>query len=733
MRHPIAARSRLRAAAIEALLALLGSTVFVAVLLWPLVSRLGSAVLGGEGSDAAATIGWLWRIKDDGFHVFGSTVHSLPGVPISWEKANGSNLQVLLVYFPAQVAAKVVGETIAHNLVVLSGFVLSGAAMYLLTRYLGCARLVSAWAGIVYVIFPWHLERAVHASLVHIEILALVVLALVAAVEHTSVARLAVLGTLVFASWLTTGYFGPMAAIGAVSFALASGLVVRDHRHLRARFVAGTTVAALSATALVAVLALASGFGRGEGLGRSAGSLSLFGLRPAELVIPSPDNLLVGNRLRAFHERGMRNPFPEETSNYLGLLTIALACSWLVVAWRRRAELTVRVRAATTGLATMVIVALAFALPSPIAILGHEWAWTPSRLLWEVLPAFRVPTRWIALVITALVPLAALALQAAAFDVRQWARGTWLGPIAPAALVLGATVVSALELGVDPTGDLFRVERVPPRYEALDRTPLGTLAEYPLLLPADVQFWQRAHGRRMLNEIPAGSPAWSMRNVVVDPGGPGTAPTLAALGVAAIITHVNALDFTAEAFVFNANVPHFPDASWGSGYRLVERLPDGASVWEVTARPAPALVTLPGGFGEPVPPIATLAGEAGRAAAPPAEQRVGFPLVQQAGVGYFEFRAKRATTVRLTFQAKPPHGRQQDIRLANARSEHRFALQGWTRVTLRVGLPGGVSRLLVKTDPAPTSEDDAVVVSTPWIERAEGPPVLHAEPADSET
>lgn len=732
MARAIATRSGVgtrRAVALEALLAVFGSTVFVAVLMWPVSSRLGSAFAGGEGSDAAATIGWFWHRTEDGFHVFGSTVRSLPGAPISWEEANGSNLQVLLVYYPAHLAAKVVGEIAAFNLVVLSGFALSGAAMYLLVRYLGCGRPVAVWAGVVYVIFPWHLERAVHASLVHIEVLALLVMALVAAAERPRVPRFVLVATVVFASWLTTGYLGAMAAIGAVSFAVAASFALRG-RTLRVRLVSGTTVAALTASTLVAALAVASGFGSGEGLGRSVGDLALFGLRPAELVVPTSGNLLVGEHVRAFHERGQRHSLPEETSNYLGILTIVLASAWVVVAWRRRAELSVRVRTATAGLASLVVVALAFSVPSPVTVLGYEWAWTPSRLLWEVLPAFRVPTRWIALVMTALVPLAALSLHAVEGRLRNRIRGMRFARIAPAALVLGATLVSAVELGVDPTGDLFRVERVPARYEAVEKTRPGTLAEYPLVMPADVSFWQRVHRRPMLNEIPLRSPASVVRNVVLDPGGPGTAATLAALGVTAIITHPNALHFSEGAFVFGANVPRFPNASWGDGYWLVARLPDGGSVWEVTARPAPALVTLPGGFGDPQPPIASVVGqEAGRVAAPPAGRRVIFPLVQSAGVGYFEFQADEGMTVRLTFEARPPSGRRQILRLANDTSERGFALHGWTRVALLVRLPRGVSRLLVKTDPAPTSEGDAVVVSTPWVERAEGPAVLRSQPA----
>jgi hypothetical protein len=42
-------------------------------------------------------------------------------------------------------------------------------------------------------------------------------------------------------------------------------------------------------------------------------------------------------------------------------------------------------------------------------------------------------------------------------------------------------------------------------------------------------------------------------------------------------------------------------------------------------------------------------------------------------------------------------------------------------------VPRGSSQLLVKTDPPPTSEADAIVISTPRAEKASRPPTLHAD------
>ncbi|HEY4621664.1 MAG TPA: hypothetical protein VIG93_08165, partial [Gaiellaceae bacterium] len=201
-----------RPVVVEAAFVLLGSTAFVCVLFWPLVTDLGSTIVG-PGSDPAGTMWAFWRMQDEGYHLFGTTHQTLVGAPFGSETGNGVNLQSVLAYYPAYLATSVVGAVAAYNLVLLAGYVLSGASMYLLTRYLGCSRLVSAWAGMVFIIFPWHLARTPHASLAHLEFLPLLLLALVAASRKPSWLRIGLVGLATLACWLTAGYLGAMAFV----------------------------------------------------------------------------------------------------------------------------------------------------------------------------------------------------------------------------------------------------------------------------------------------------------------------------------------------------------------------------------------------------------------------------------------------------------------------------------------------------------------------------------------
>jgi O-antigen/teichoic acid export membrane protein len=693
-------RARVRRVVLEGIVVLGAGTALVCALFLPLVVHLDSMVVG-RGDDAAGAIASFWWMQHEGgYHIFGSVHHTLTGAPFGWDEGNGSRIQSLVPYYPAYLLTKAVGPIAAYNLVLLSGYVLSGAAMYMLARFLGCSRLVAAWAGVVYVLFPWHLVRTPHGSLVHLEFLPLLALTLVAAARRPSLLRFSLVGLVTLVCWLTAGYFGAMALVTAAAFAVTLFLSLPARRAAVAA--AGTVGSALAATLFVAFLSIISGFGRGAGLERAVGDLSIYGLRPLELVVPVAGNLVARHRLDSFLGARLHGSNPTETSNYLGWLTIVLALGWILVAWKRRAVLAQRVRFASAGLVAVLVAALLFAMPSPVGVLGHLVP-TPSRLVWEVVPAIRVPSRWTALAMTALVPLAALGLQALSERIAGRRQAF------AALLVALALLVSFLELSVSPTKPHYRTQPLPAEYAALERTPPGIVAEYPLGVSNDHIVWQTSYRRPVMNNADFGTPADDAERAVLSPSAPGVAHTLALLGVTAIVTHPDALDYIAGA-------PSVPNARWGPGYELVGRASDGSSTWQVVATPAPALVTLPSGFGQPEPPV----------------DGVGFPLVSSGGVGYLELRTKEQQVIELTFDAQSPGGREQVLRLSDEQTEVPFTLHGRSSVAVRVAVPEGTSRLLVKTDPAATSTEDAITVFSPHAEATSGAPQLHAELVSSD-
>jgi hypothetical protein len=205
--------------------------------------------------------------------------------------------------------------------------------------------------------------------------------------------------------------------------------------------------------------------------------------------------------------------------------------------------------------------------------------------------------------------------------------------------------------------------------------------------------------------VPEGTPgqADDARRALIDPAATGTAEALALLGVTAVVLHPDALE-TVDGPALDAK------ARLGSGYRLVAKTSDGTSVWRVTAPAAPALVTYGGGFGNPR--WSTRTG-------------VGYPLVSPSGVATLEFTAHAPAVVRLTFEATPPGG-SRALRLADETRELSYRLDSRTRISALVAVPSGRSYLLVKTDPAATSDADAVVLAGAHAITAAGEPALEA-------
>jgi O-antigen/teichoic acid export membrane protein len=685
----------------EASYVLLGSTAFVCALFWPLVSHLSSTIIGSRGSDATASVAWFWTARhESGFHLLGLTHHTLTGAPFGWDQTNALNIQVFLPYYPTYLVAHVVGDVAAFNLVTLAGYVLSGASMYLLMRYLGAGKLIAGWAAFVFILFPWHIARAEHASLLHLEVFVLLLLALVAAARRPSWLSLGFVSAAIFACWLTSGYFGAMAVVTTVAFAFGAALT--SERGNRARVLLGGVLAGVVPSALLALAAAVSGTGPGAGLKRAAGDLTYYGLRPVELVVPPQGSLFFGDALESFWSRHSHGSNPTEISGYLGLLTLALALAWLVTALRRPGSLSQRQRVATSGLVAVFVVGFLFALPSPINLFGHD-IWAPSRVLYAVLPAVRVPSRWAPLLMTALVPLAALGLQWVTHHVARYGRHLSLG-------VIGAAVVlSFVELAIHPAERRFRTVPLPPEYAADERTPPGILDEYPLGYSDVYRLGQRRHGRPLLNGAPPETPADSARLMLLDPTEPGTAEDLSLLEVSTIAIHPGA-HVDAEV------PPNVPEGS--AAYKLVGRFANGSSVWQVLAKPAPAFVTLPGGFASPKRTT---------------EGFIGYALVSSAGVGVIELSARSASVVRLVFAAFDPNGKQRTLRLSDGQCEESFSVVGKTRVSVLVAVPRGRAQLLLKMDPAPTSEEDTVVISAPRAEKAGGqaqlqPATLSADP-----
>ena len=436
--------------------------------------------------------------NETGYNVIGTSHVSSAGAPFGYDQGNGVNLQSAFVFFPAYLITEIANEIVAYNLVVLSGLALSGAAMYWLVRWLGCSPLVAAWAGLVYIVFPWHIEKAQgHSSLAHLEGFPLLLLAVLAWYRTPDLRRALLIAVAGAVLWTTSGYFGFMGLAALMPlFTLAVIFHAREVGPLRAlRRITAPLAASLTVPAIVYAIASRGATEEGIAPARQLQELVFYGARPWEYLIPSYRNRLFGDDVGQWLVAHLHGSNFSETSLYVGWITIVLGACWLVWALVKRSELRPDLRFATIALAATVVTGLAFSLPTPLPRTDIP---TPVRLIWEVAPQFRVPARFVALVMAGLVPLAALALDGVGRAIWKHLQPRALAAGAAGAMCGGAMLLSFLELSISPPAIVSDFSVTPPEYAAVQRAAPGILAEYPLApaghpLNSDYLFWQRAH------------------------------------------------------------------------------------------------------------------------------------------------------------------------------------------------------------------------------------------------
>ena len=656
-----------------------GFTALAVWLTWPLAADLNGRIYGYPG-DATGTIALLWSLADKiGYHLFGTTHVSLTGAPIGWDYQNGLNIQWAAVFVPGVLATKLFGPVAGYNLVVLSGLALSGPAMYLLVRYLGAPPPVAAWGGLAYTIFPWHLEKAQgHAGFVHLEGFPLLLLAVLAWHRRPTVQRALLVAAASLLLWTTAGYFG---LVGSVALFVLLPIVALFHRRrfgtrraLRRLAVGGGFALAVP----LVVYALSSlGSSSGVGSARSPGELLTYGARPWEYVLPSYRNRFFGDDVGNWLFGHLHGSNFSETSLYVGWLTILLAASWLVFALLTRRRLLAREAFLAVALPVLIVVAGLFSLPSP---LPHTDVPMPARLLWDIAPQFRVPSRFVVVVMTALVCLAALGLSqlsrslARAVPSRRFARPLSIGICAAA-----AAIISLIELPIDASPATTEVSVLPPYYRTVEAAPRGILAEYPLAqadqaVNSDYLFWQRRHGRRLVNGAQPNTFADAVGQSLVDPASPEVPGSLAMLGVSVVVVRPNTYAFTGG---------QGGPTRLGAGYRLLGRFRD-ASVWRVIARPAPAIAAFRDGFGH--------------AETPPGVRRTSRWLVSPHGV--VELDVDHSGTYVARFQISS-YGRPRIVRISGRNDFRLLAVSAPRTVSVPLRLPRGRGRLVLDVRPGP--------------------------------
>jgi hypothetical protein len=672
---------------VEGIAAIVAAFAVSVFLTWPLAVGFGDHIFGLGGDSTGGMASFRQWADEIGYHIAGISHVASAGAPFGYDQGNGVNLQSAFVFFPAYLITEAASEILAYNIVVLSGLALSGAAMYWLVRWLGCGWLAAAWAGLVFMVFPWHLEKAGgHPTLAHLEGFPLLLLAVFAWYRRPDFRRAMLVAVATAVLWTTSGYFGFMglAALPPL-FMLAVIFHTREVGLVHAlRRIAAPVAASLAVPAVVYAFASRGATEDGIAPARQLQELVYYGARPWEYLIPSYRNRLFGDDVGQWLAEHQHGSNFSETSLYVGWITIILAACWLLWAVVKRSRLRPELRFATLALAATVVTGLVFSLPTPLPRTDIP---TPVRLIWEIAPQFRVPARFVALVMAGLVPLAALALDGVRLTLWKHLRPRVLAAGAAGGVCVAAMLLSFLELSISPPSIVTDFSVAPPEYAAVRRAPPGILAEYPLApgghpLSSDYLFWQRAHGRRILNSAPTGTFAEAVGQALVDPTAPGTPGALATLGVSVIIVR-----------------PPAAPSELAKRYRHLATTPAGTTVWQVPKKPAPAIAIFASDF------------------YPPETLTPGSTMRWMGGAGKVELYATRPGNYNIAFTAYS-FGRPRRLRLQGRNGSHAVEVPpAFHNVSVPVSLPRGRSSLLLTPKPGPESLPDgrrATVYISNW-------------------
>jgi hypothetical protein len=122
------------------------------------------------------------------------------------------------------------GPLLAHNLVLLATFPLSGLGAFLLAGEFSRSRLGAFFAGLAYAFTPFRFEHIMHIGVISTQWLPIALLLLVRSIRRPSLCRLALLGGVCWLQALSSGYHAVILGVAIVVSAAVLGGTARRKR-----------------------------------------------------------------------------------------------------------------------------------------------------------------------------------------------------------------------------------------------------------------------------------------------------------------------------------------------------------------------------------------------------------------------------------------------------------------------------------------------------------------------
>lgn len=483
---------------------------------WPVITNLKSIIYAQSG-DAFATLYDFWKLPFSDFSYY------FPNQPIFLALA-----KMLRIFF---------AESVVYNIFVFASFILTAIAGFLLFSKITKNNFIAFWGGLVLMIAPFRIAQTVqHLNFSDLSMLLLFIYFLL---EIREKARwLNIVGVFFFLVVITLinyqyGFF----AIVIYLIYLISNFIFREKQYkFNFLYSLGSVIGASLVIILVNnniisdLLALSQGAQTQFIAVRSFKELGVYSAQWIYFFTPSPDNPFFGQFASGIYSHFIDILKTNRTEQiiYLGIINLILG----VIAIFNYKKIN---KFIFWFAILLVIFGIYFSFAPNISFDAFSLA-TPSELIFKYLPFFRVYSRLGLIAYFGVIILSGFGLL---FLVEK-IKNNFASIIFKTIIIL----IIVLDLAIIPSNKVTVVSysAMPGVYKTLMTLPRGTLAEYPLLPPAEPQsyeylLWQRIHQVPILYSFNDSKEENDFRKSILNPVKKNTIEQLKSHGVTYIIVH----------------------------------------------------------------------------------------------------------------------------------------------------------------------------------------------------
>lgn len=536
------------------------ATLLALFLSFPVVLHPTTMLFGSVG-DATGTVAIYWWWSYAPTHGLPLLDNTWTGTPLGsgWDHIPFVVFQVLLM----APLSFLVGPVAAYNIGAIASYPATAAVTFLLARRLGMGSMAAAFAALAFAFMPLHTEKATaHLDQAHMEVFPAFLLFGLRWRQGGSKWNLVAAGAVAGLTLWTDVYLAFILSVLAAGLFVLSMLIPGDGNEpslgdrVRKHAVALLIVATVAAVFVPPAVAIGARSGAGlnnavstevDVLQRTMFEIRAYSARPWEYVLPWHSNPFVPSSVKAFEAQHLHGSNPTENSLFLGYTVLLLAVIGLLATRRGRRMPVV------LGAATLLIGAV-FASP-PSEHLGGLTMYFPSDVLGQLLPVFRVYSRFGMIVMLGAALIAGIGLDVVRRRL-SLRGGSWR------ALALIPFITLGLEFTNVPPSRALAVLPPPPEYTWLQSQPQGILVEYPLATgPVTTQeiqtrqytLYQMVHLHQMFNGAVPSSPAGKYASQLEPYYSPETVDKLRSLGIRYVFVHRR--DYVADGLETPRSVP----------------------------------------------------------------------------------------------------------------------------------------------------------------------------------